>query len=175
MKSIPLLLILLWAMPAHGAADGTARWYACSQSDPVFCKYYLLAKPPVQRRLNLSQARLDALKAAIRSPMVAVPGVAEIRQSKTNRLAKARSEEERNRIRQAANEQVLALNRQHLLSVLATSLTAAQSNLLEQLFLQMKGPPVIWEDARLQAKLRLSPEQTNCFGRVLLKCCTSPF
>ena len=126
------------------------------------CKYFLLSTKEVQGDLKLTQQQIKILQSAGSSFLLTNdPAIAEYRRSHKQLLAAAHSDEERAKIRREGNEKYSLLVKQYLETTLQRTLSSDQTKTLDELFLQMKGPPAILENTNVARELNLSKEQIN--------------
>jgi hypothetical protein len=143
------------------ADDHTARRYAGLDRDCISSKYFLLSIPSVQRDLKLDTTQIERLKSAITSPPTNIPAIAEFHRKQTLLLQKASSAKERARILRTGNARVSRLIRRYLETQMRLVLTDSQNRRLEELYLQMRGISVIFEDTNLINKLNISGRQIH--------------
>ena len=156
-----LLLIFLSQVHNIFADDQSARCYAALDYDIVTCKYFLLATREVQNDLGLTRQQIKSLKLVWLSPITNIPAFVEFRHSHKELLASAHSDEERAKIRKSENEKFELLLKQYEKTTLQNTLSPIQTNRLNELFLQMKGPHAILEDSNLVQKLNLKENQVT--------------
>jgi len=157
-----LLLIGIIHTCSVFADDNSARRYAALDRDAVTCKYFLLSTKEVQGNLKLTQQQIKSLESAgASSSLTNDPAIAEYRRLHKQLLEAAHSDEERAKIRREGNEKYSLLVNQYNEKILQSTLSPAQTNRLNELFLQMKGPHAILEDTNVIQELNLSKEQIS--------------
>jgi hypothetical protein len=162
MKITGLLLIIGCLQVFNVWADDTsARRYAALTEPSIVDKYFLLSQKAVQENLGLSPSQITALKSAMLSPSTNQPAIAEFRRVHKQLLAAAHSREERAEIQREGNKQFSLLINQYLESSLQTALAPAQTNRLNELFFQMKGPHALLDNTNIAVKLNLTKAQMD--------------